>query len=227
MTLPGVGKPGFCLTISIINSKIMCMEKEEKLRRNIANNLIHYRKESNMTQLQLAEKLNYSDKAISKWERAESIPDIYTLYTLADLYNCTVDDLLSERIKVKRSFYKNRLIISLMSVALVWLVSIVVYMIWKMIGDSMNLEGVPYWITWFYALLASFIVAVVFSKIWGKRWQRFFFVSGIVWSTGLVIFTHLLLLSIPASWLVWCVCAAVQVLVFLWYCLIRKKKNLQ
>ena len=203
------------------------MEKEEKLRRNLANNLIHYRKESNLTQLQLAEKLNYSDKAISKWERAESVPDIYILNTLAELYSCSVDDLLSERIKVKRSFYKNRFIISLMAVALVWLVAIIVYMVWKMVGESMNLTNVPYWITWLYALMISFIVAVVFSKIWGKRWHRFIFISGIIWSTGLVLFTHFLLLSLPVPWLVWCVCAAVEVLTFLWYSLIRKKKNLQ
>lgn len=201
------------------------MEKEEKLRRNLANNLIHYRKESNLTQLQLAEKLNYSDKAISKWERAESVPDIYILNTLAELYSCSVDDLLSERIKVKRSFYKNRFIISLMAVALVWLVAIIVYMLWKMVGESMNLTNVPYWITWLYALMISFIVAVVFSKIWGKRWHRFIFISGIIWSTGLVLFTHFLLLSLPVPWLVWCVCAAVEVLTFLWYSLIRKKKN--
>lgn len=201
------------------------MEKEEKLRRNLANNLIHYRKESNLTQLQLAEKLNYSDKAISKWERAESVPDIYILNTLAELYSCSVDDLLSERIKVKRSFYKNRFIISLMAVALVWLVAIIVYMVWKMVGESMNLTNVPYWITWLYALMISFIVAVVFSKIWGKRWHRFIFISGIIWSTGLVLFTHFLLLSLPVPWLVWCVCAAVEVLTFLWYSLIRKKKN--
>ena len=201
------------------------MEKEEKLRRNLANNLIHYRKESNLTQLQLAEKLNYSDKAISKWERAESVPDIYILNTLAELYSCSVDDLLSERIKVKRSFYKNRFIISLMAVALVWLVAIIVYMVWKMVGESMNLTNVPYWITWLYALMISFIVAVIFSKIWGKRWHRFIFISGIIWSTGLVLFIHFLLLSLPVPWLVWCVCAAVEVLTFLWYSLIRKKKN--
>ena len=201
------------------------MEKEEKLRRNLANNLIHYRKERNLTQLQLAEKLTYSDKAISKWERAESVPDIYILNTLAELYSCSVDDLLSERIKVKRSFYKNRFIISLMAVALVWLVAIIVYMLWKMVGESMNLTNVPYWITWLYALMISFIVAVVFSKIWGKRWHRFIFISGIIWSTGLVLFTHFLLLSLPVPWLVWCVCAAVEVLTFLWYSLIRKKKN--
>ena len=112
-----------------------------------------------------------------------------------------------------------------MAVALVWLVAIIVYMVWKMVGESMNLTNVPYWITWLYALMISFIVAVVFSKIWGKRWHRFIFISGIIWSTGLVLFTHFLLLSLPVPWLVWCVCAAVEVLTFLWYSLIRKKKN--
>lgn len=209
----------------IVNSKILIMEKEEKLRRNLANNLIHYRRESNLTQLQLAEKLNYSDKAISKWERAESVPDIYILHTLAELYSCSVDDLLSDRIKVKRSFYKNRFIISLMAVALVWLVAITIYMVWKMIGESMNLTNVPYWITWLYAVMCSFIVAVIFSKIWGKRWHRFIFISGIIWSTGLVLFIHFVLATLPVPWLVWCICAAVQVLTFLWYSLIRKKKT--
>lgn len=204
----------------------MTMEREEKLRRNIANNLIHYRKESNLTQLELAEKLQYSDKAISKWERGESVPDIFILHTLADLYSCSVDDFLSERIKVKRSFYKNRFIISLMSVALVWLVTIITFMVWKMIGVSKGINS-HCWITWFYGLMCSFIVAIVFSKIWGKRWHRFIFITGLVWSVGLVIFTHLTLLSIPVPWLVWCVCATVQVLVFLWYCLIRKKNKIQ
>lgn len=203
------------------------MEKEERLRRIISKNLVHYRKESGITQLQLAEKLNFSDKAISKWERAESIPDIYTLAYLAEMYNCTVDDFLSESIKVKRSYYKNRLIISLMAIALVWLVAIITFMVWKIIGDSVGLVNAPYWITWLYAVMVSFIVAVIFSKIWGKRWHRFLFVSGIVWSTGLVLFSHLVLLKIPVPWLVWCICAAVQVLVILWYCLIRKRKKTQ
>ena len=203
------------------------MDKEELLRRNLARNMIHYRRESNLTQLQLAEKLNYSDKAISKWERAESVPDIYILQSLADFYHCKVDDLLSSTVKKTRFFYKNRFIVSLMAVALVWLVAIVIYMVWKIIGDSLELSNVPYWLTWFYALLASFIVAVVFSKIWGRRWQRFFFVTGIVWSVGLIVFSHLALIPIKGAWLVWCICAAVQVLVILWYCLKRKVKDIE
>ena len=49
-----------------------------------------------MTQAELAERLNYSDKAISKWERAESIPDIYILKRLADMFGVTVDWLIKD-----------------------------------------------------------------------------------------------------------------------------------
>ena len=113
-----------------------------------------------------------------------------------------------------------------MSVALVWLVAVVTFMVWKMIGDTLELTNVPYYIVWFYAILCSCIVAIVFAKLWSTRWVRFIIVSGIVWSAGLVFFTHLTLLSVPVSWLVWIVCASVQVLVILWYCLSRRKKDI-
>ena len=202
------------------------MERQKQIKQAFAKNLIYFRKEYNITQIQLAEKLNYSDKAVSKWERGESIPDIFVLLKLADMFNCTLDDLLSDKMKKKKRLPKNRFIISLMSVILVWLVAVVVFTFWKIVGDSLQLENVPYWITWMYAILASFIVALVFSKIWGSRWQRFIFVTGINWSTALVIFCHLILVNIPNSWLVWCVSAALQVLIILWYCLSRKKKTI-
>ena len=89
------------------------MANEEELKKKLAKNLIYYRKNNNLTQLQLAEKLSYSDKAISKWERGESVPDILTLKALADLYHCKIDDLLKEKNKKKLFITKNKLIISL------------------------------------------------------------------------------------------------------------------
>ena len=59
---------------------------DEKLRKQIGANISAYRKHFNMTQAGLAEKLNYSDKAISKWERGESVPDVITLAQIAELY---------------------------------------------------------------------------------------------------------------------------------------------
>ena len=107
------------------------------LKEIIAENIVELRKENEMTQAQLAEKLNYSDKAVSKWERGESLPDIAVLKSVADIFEVSVDYLLtsdhesmkhSEK-KVSRWKFRRRAIITGMSVMLVWLVAIVVFFI--------------------------------------------------------------------------------------------------
>ena len=70
---------------------------EENLKQVIANNLVYLRKKNNFTQLELAEKLEYSDKSISKWEHGETLPDIEVLHKLANLYNVTLDYLVSSK----------------------------------------------------------------------------------------------------------------------------------
>ena len=69
---------------------------DEKLKRQIGTNIAAHRKNAGLTQAGLAEKLNYSDKAVSKWERGDSIPDVLTLMALADLFEITVNDLLAD-----------------------------------------------------------------------------------------------------------------------------------
>ena len=54
-----------------------------------AQNLISLRKQMKLTQIELAEKLNYSDKAVSKWERGESIPDVTVLMDIAKTFGVT------------------------------------------------------------------------------------------------------------------------------------------
>ena len=53
------------------------------IKQNFARNLLAYRKARGLTQSQLAEKLNYSDKSISKWERGDVLPDIVTISMIA------------------------------------------------------------------------------------------------------------------------------------------------
>ena len=69
---------------------------DEKLKYQIGTNIAAYRKKAGLTQAGLAEKLNYSDKAVSKWERGESIPDVLTLMQLAEQFDITVQDLLDD-----------------------------------------------------------------------------------------------------------------------------------
>ena len=67
---------------------------EATLRKTVAKNIAQYRKAHHDTQLDLATKLNYSDKSVSKWERGESLPDVYILSQIAELYGVSVDFLL-------------------------------------------------------------------------------------------------------------------------------------
>jgi transcriptional regulator with XRE-family HTH domain len=107
----------------------------EDLKQVIAQNIIELRKSMQLTQAELAEKLNYTDKAVSKWERAESIPDIIILKQIADLFGVSVDYLLEaehkeEEFKTPYSDkYKNRnrFIITLLATMLVWLIATTVF----------------------------------------------------------------------------------------------------
>ena len=81
----------------------------DELKQIIADNITFYRKELKLTQAELAEKLSYSDKAVSKWERAESYPDIATLAELSKLFGVTVDQLISTRKKVKSPLVRKHL----------------------------------------------------------------------------------------------------------------------
>ena len=67
------------------------MEKEE-LKSRVADNIAFYRKRAGLTQLELAEKLNYSDKAISKWERGDGLPDLVVLNEMANIFGININD---------------------------------------------------------------------------------------------------------------------------------------
>ena len=100
-------------------------ESDEKLRQLIAENIAYYRKLNGDTQAGLAEKLSYSDKSVSKWERGDGTPDIFILSHIASLYGIAVQDLLREK-KVAKTRTRH-LLISLLSVGLVWLVMTVLF----------------------------------------------------------------------------------------------------
>lgn len=72
----------------------------------IGNFIAERRKNVNLTQMQLAEKLNITDRAISKWERGKSIPDSSIMLDLCDILNITVNDLLSGEVVAMDNYNK-------------------------------------------------------------------------------------------------------------------------
>ena len=75
----------------------------DDLKKTIANNIAFLRKSKKMTQLEFSNELHYSDKAVSKWERAESTPDIVVLKQISDFFGVSVDYLLTEHHKSETS----------------------------------------------------------------------------------------------------------------------------
>ena len=204
----------------------MNMEKIENIKTNIKNNKIKYRKEAGLTQLQLAQKLGYSDKTISKWEREEGVPDIYILKQIADLYGITVNDLIGEETKkikipnpLKKISKRNKILISLLSAGLIWAIATTLYVILDLAVPDIHTHLSNIYI---YAIPLSCIVFIVFNSIWGKRILNLFLISALIWT-----FTLALFMSLPISDIgkLFIIPVPLQILVILWYMLERKSKK--
>ncbi len=189
---------------------------EHQLRVNFANRLSDLRRAAGMTQLELAQKLNYSDKSISKWERAEGVPDLYVAHQIADIFEVSVDYLLSDKPFRKPIFSRNKLIITLLSMAAPWLLATALN--WIL---GIFLPSLPLWRLYIYAIPVTAIIALVFSCIWWKKIWRFLSVSAIIWSVPTCVFTSF---STRENAFIYIVAAVVQVMAVMGF-LIKKQKN--
>jgi len=187
----------------------------DELKKVIAANISTLRREAGMTQLDLANKLNYSDKAVSKWESGASVPDVGVLLDIARLFGVTVDYLLSEdhKIPVKammRGTMKSRknLIITLLAVMAVWLVSTLAFV-------TVNILGLwdATWLVFVWAIPASCIVLIVFNSIWSSPRRNYVYISILMWSTLTSVYLTLLSMNL---WLIFTVGIPGQIIIALW-----------
>lgn len=190
------------------------------LKEVIAANLIRLRQEVGLTQAQLAEKLNYTDKAVSKWERGESIPDLRVLIQLAEIYHITVDDIVKEKtekpVKPKLNLFQKRLLITLLSVGLVWVVATGVFMILYYISSIRSFA----YLSFVIAPFVSAVVLLVFTSIWGRRLTMALSASAVVWSIVLIVHVFLWQYRVDVPiWPFYLVAVGVQILVAGWFVL--------
>ena len=215
---------------------------DEKLKYQIGANIAAYRKQAGLTQAGLAEKLNYSDKAVSKWERGESVPDVLTLMQLAAQFEITVNDLLvdpealpgnpgtlekamtqvSEK-ALKRKANKN--VILALSSTLVWFVALFAFVILSSFDflDKYSL------LLFFYAIPANAIVLLSLRSAWHDfRWNKAL-ISAIVWGSLLSIYVTLKAVMGICFWKIFLLGIPGQIAIFLWFRMFRgsdaKKEN--
>lgn len=203
----------------------------------VAKNMTELRQANNMTQMELAEKLNYSDKTISKWERAESTPDISVLAEIAELFGVTLDYFVTEE-QSKREHSKrehrrererevtdgakyNRRIIAYISESVPWLVAILAFIITTLIINKMTFQ-----ILYFsYALPIAMIVKLVFNSVWFNPRHNYFIISLLVWSLLAAIHITFLQCGINVA-LIYLLGVAGQIVIVLWS-FIKKPQNEQ
>ena len=209
---------------------------DEKLKKQIGANIAAYRKRLGLTQAGLAEKLNYTDKAVSKWERAESVPDVLTLAALAEVLGITVNDLLTdpnelpeetgavqqamERVVEKTLKRKadKKIILGLSSI-LVWSVALFVYVV----VSSLDIPNS--WLAFFYAVPANAIVLLSLRSEWQDfRWNRAL-ISAIMWGTIASVYATLLVLGGWNVWRIFLLGIPGQAAILLWFRLFRSVKK--
>ena len=175
----------------------------ENLKDRIGANIALQRKRAGLTQAGLADKLNYSDKAVSKWERGESMPDVLTLMQLAEQFDISVGELLEDPNQLpgnpgklekamsqvsekalKRKANKN--VILGLSSTLVWFVALLIFVV-------ISSFDLPYsWVAFFYAVPINAIVLLSLRSAWRDyRWNRAL-ISIIVWGFLVSIYTTFL-----------------------------------
>ncbi len=168
----------------------------EDMKKIVAGNITRVRTSLGLTQAQLGEKLNYSDKSVSKWERGESIPDVFVLKTIADLGNVTVDyllhthegeDFLREEDPTGRRY--SRRFITLTVLVGIWTLAVLVFVV-------LWICGIFFWLVFVYAVPVSLITLLVLNSVWGDRRWNLYIVSGIVWG----VICSLYLTALKLNW---------------------------
>ncbi len=191
----------------------------EDIKQILAENIIDLRRKQGLTQAELAEKLNYSDKAVSKWERAESVPDITVIKQIAENFGVTVDYLMSasheveeeNKASISRRKMRNRTMITCISVFFVLLIATGVYVNVDIIS-ALNGQ----WMTFVYAVPICLIVWLVFNSIWFNRRRNFFIISLLMWSVLIDIFLTGLVFFQMNYWLLFLIGIPSQIIIVLW-----------
>ena len=208
----------------------------EMLKDRIGSNIALQRKRCGLTQAGLAERLNYSDKAVSKWERGESMPDVLTLMQLAEQFEISVNELLEDPNQLpgnpgklekamtqvsekalKRKANKN--VILGLSTTLVWFIALLIFVV-------ISSFDLPYsWISFFYAVPITAIVLLSLRSAWQDfRWNRAL-ISIIVWGFLLSIYLTFLVFLRVNMWKLFLLGIPGEIAIFLWFRLFRPEKE--
>ena len=189
--------------------------EDEQIRKNFGDNLLRLRKHNKMSQQELASKLSYSDKAISKWELGDNIPDIFTLEKIAKLFNVTIDDLIKPNISLSKSkvTMKKRIMVTAISAGGGLLIGFIGLLVLSIIKDKAGISNDVFqkfiFCCYPLSLLFASIVLIVFTCIWFENIWKFLSITTCIWSAA---FIGMIWLDFSSLWIVILVASIITIL---------------
>lgn len=167
---------------------------KDDIKTTVANNLIALRKSKGLTQADVANALNYSDKSVSKWEHADSLPDISILSALADMYGVTLDYLTHEDAEERLSYMNEKekpekerqLTIEVLTVTIVFLCATILFVYGYCFASVPTQD---FWIAYLWAIPISALFLWNYNRKWHKnKLQSTILLSILLWSLLLCIY---------------------------------------
>ncbi len=190
---------------------------DEKRKARIGANIAACRRSRGLTQAELAEKLRYTDKAVSKWERGDSVPDVLTMLDMAAVFGVPVSDLLDtgasapgERAGAPRR-RANPTVILLLSSVLVWFVALLSYVVVS------SLRVPNSWVAFVYAVPVNAIVVLSIRSAWRQFQLHRLLISLIVWGCLASLYVSLLVFAEQNVWRILLLGIPGQIAVLLWF----------
>lgn len=184
----------------------------------ISKNLAMLRKEKGLTQAELAEKLNYSDKAVSRWEHGDTLPDVNVLCELCDFYGITLNDLTDEECQIKeeeaikytKEMKTYKIWRCILSASIVWLLATLVFIY------SLTVTGEPrMWILFVWAVPVSCLAFLFFGKSIFNTLVHFILNSVIMWTLIASVFFSVLPKAV--FWQLFLIGIPLELILFLTY----------
>ena len=200
--------------------------EDDRIKARIGTNIAERRKRAGLTQAGLAERLNYSDKAISKWERGESVPDVLTMMQLAELFGVRVDDLLQDPAlsgslleeETNKPLASKR-VIQALSTTLVWFVALFFFVVISSFGIPSS------WVAFFYAVPVNAIVLLCLRSAWHNYSRNKALISLIVWGSLAPIYVSWRVFLSARVWKVFRLGSPGQIAMFLWFRMFQSKEE--
>ena len=184
------------------------------VRQTISRNLARLRREKGVTQAELAEQFNYSDKAISRWEHGDTLPDVNVLCELCEFYGVTLNDLVAEEctlptegtVKRKRDSFLYRLWICIMWAAVIWLLATIVF------AYTLSVRDAGLWVVFVFAVPLSTAAVALAGRSMIRGIARFILASVVMWTTLASVYLYFLQYNF---WMIFLVGVPLQLILFL------------